>query len=376
MQTELLNDKLTITVAAFPDSEIGLSLKKELQLLKAALIYGDNVRLCSPLSFILLSTMYDAVMTTDDRVLHEFFSSYPGGEQITAALIQLKEKPQKAIQQLSLLRLKNTNGHEAEPHPMVVAEKALTSAGFQSLIEPYKLGLMGMPWFNIKESESPNGFEQLEDQYWYNVSNSILQDDSYPLFDRLTLETLYSDIQRGSLQPSEMETAQARQVALSSELLQKLPRFDIASIPEILDIRRELKGPLVRFRSAIVNYSRLISSAPWERDFSNEANEIFIEQVAPTILEIEESCRSNSFLRKLLPSLAEKPIEPVGAPLMGLVVANSAHLSEILATGVGLVGGSAVLAYRTYHTFRQESQRIERNKLYFYYQAAKLLKRN
>ena len=376
MQTDVLGDKITITVAAFPDAEIGLSLVKELQLLKAALIYADNVRLCSPLSFILMSTIYDAVMTTDDHMLHEYFSSHPGGEQITAALIELKEKPQKAIQQLSLLRLQNSDRHESDADPLVFAGKAVMSAGFGSLIEPYRLGILSMPWFDLEESDSPNGFQQLEDQYWYNVSNSILRGGSYPLFDRLTLETLFSDIQHGSLQLSAMEISQARQVALSSELLQKLPRFDLASIPEILDIRRELKGPLVRFRSAIVKYSRQISSAPWDRDFSIEANELFIEQVAPTVLEIEEACRSNSFLRKLIPSLAEKPIEPIGAPFMGLVVANSAHLSEILATGMGLVAGSAVLAYRAYDTFKQESQRIESNKLYFYYRAAKLLERN
>lgn len=374
MQTAILNDKFTITVAAFPDAEVGLSLKKELQLLKTALIYADNVRLCSPLAFILLSTLYDAVITTDNHVLQEYFSSRPKGEQIIAALIELKEQPKKALQQLSLLRLNNSDGHESQVVPLAFAEKVLSAAGFESLIEPTRLGLVALPMFNIKLSDSPNGFQQLEEQYWYSVSKSILRSDSYPLFDKVTLETLQSDIQRGSLLPSEMEISQAKQVALSSELLQRLPRFENASLHEILDIRRELNGPLVRFRSAIVQYSRQVQSAPWDKDFPIEANEVFVEHLAPAILEIEEACRSNSFLRKLLPSLGEKPIEPLGAPVMGLIVANSAHLSEILATGVGLVGGSALLAYRTYDSFKQERQRIESNQLYFYYRVAQLLK--
>ena len=79
-------------------------------------------------------------------------------------------------------------------------------------------------------------------------------------------------------------------------MLQRLPLFDDATVHEVIDIRRELERPLVRFRSAVMTYAESIKSASWDEDFSVEAELVFRQHIEPAVLEIEDSVRSSSSL--------------------------------------------------------------------------------
>jgi len=102
--------------------------------------------------------------------------------------------------------------------------------------------------------------------------------------------------------------AQSKQIAIVSDLISRLPLFEKASVDEIFDIRKELEKPLVNFRSEIVKISKEIESAPWNREFPSEVEQLFIEKCEPTILEIEDACKSNKLLLNLITNFAEKPL--------------------------------------------------------------------
>lgn len=71
-------------------------------------------------------------------------------------------------------------------------------------------------------------------------------------------------------------------------MLRRLPDFGETGIDELLDIRSELRPSLDRFRSGISTHAKDIQSAPWDEDFAAEADEIFIQQVKPGVIEIDD----------------------------------------------------------------------------------------
>lgn len=78
--------------------------------------------------------------------------------------------------------------------------------------------------------------------------------------------------------------SQAKHSALAANLFERLPDFSLAPIDEIIDVRQELRPYLDRFRGGISTYAEGIQSAPWNRDFAAEADELFIKHVKSGIL--------------------------------------------------------------------------------------------
>ena len=79
-----------------------------------------------------------------------------------------------------------------------------------------------------------------------------------------------------------------------------LPNFGSTSIDSILDIRSELAKYLDPFRGGIRNYSTKIQSVSWSKDFAPEAVEIFIGDVKPAFLALEDAIKSNrSIIREM-----------------------------------------------------------------------------
>jgi hypothetical protein len=103
-----------------------------------------------------------------------------------------------------------------------------------------------------------------------------LSGHTYPLFDDSAGQLVNTAIKEGKLVPLNTSASRAKQVGLSSNLLNRLPSFYNASVDEIVDIRKELDKPLVHFRSAIIKFSKEIESSSWERDSHKRLNRSFM----------------------------------------------------------------------------------------------------
>ena len=243
--------------------------------------------------------------------------------------------------------------------------------GLDQLVKPYESGILEFSAIDMTSGDYSNDMVW---KYLEHVLSAILSGETYPVFDKLTGELVDFVIDVNNLQPTNLSVSQAKHVALSSELLQRLPSFDEASIDEVLDIRKELYRPLLRFRSAIVGYSSQVESAAWDESFPYEANQVFIQYVQPSILEIEDQCLSHSFLREFLPDFIGKPILPLSTSGLGLLLAQATHLPEIVTTGLGFTAGTALTALKAYQELKEKVESVQRNNLYFYYKAGEKLK--
>lgn len=359
------NANFHITVATTPQSTGNLSLESELRLLKTALLYADKVKFCSITSSMLLM-----MLQVGEIPLEELVNIY--ATHNSQWLVQLeKYKTLKAKKRLAKNEIINIRKFEAlvkksRQKMYDTMQEQAESSGLGHLIEPYKAGILEIKMFQ-------DVGDNLINEYFGEISDAVISGSTYPIFDDLTGNLINEAIKEGKIQPHDISITQARQVGLSTNLLQRLPLFDDAKMDEILDIRKELDQPLIKFRSAIIKFSREIQSASWDTDFPIEAEQVFIEHIKPTILEIEELCRANTFLKSFLPAFVDKPALPLTTSLLGILLANATNLPEIVSTGLGILGGTTVTGLRSYQTFKEKMKGIEGNHLYFYYRASKKL---
>ena len=92
--------------------------------------------------------------------------------------------------------------------------------------------------------------EFVEDLFWEFfdlIAQAVADGATHPLFDQMSGDLLRIGVEAGVVSPSESGVARGRHSGLASDLLQRLPLFEKATVQDILAIRRELEGPLVRF---------------------------------------------------------------------------------------------------------------------------------
>jgi hypothetical protein len=148
-------------------------------------------------------------------------------------------------------------------------------------------------------------------------------------------------------------------------LFENLPQFELASVDEILDIRKDLQLYLDRFRSAILKYSGGIVSAQWDADFSFEAEQVFLKDVAPVIKDIEEQTASNKYLKMLTSRYANKPIN-FAYPALSVALTRFSNFPDILTALSGLAPiGANILD--VFNEWRKNALSISQNQLFFYH---------
>ncbi len=359
------NQVFHITVGTTPETHGEVTLQSELRLLKAALLYADAVKFCSVSSSFLITLLHIGKLSGEE--LLQISAQGMNNAELDAALKKYRElKRKKHPQGKEFIALKTVKAYldRAEKDTRQYFEDLLLKAGLNHLEAACNTGIVEIRIFEGADSAA------ITQQYFDAVSDAILSGETYPLFDDLTGEIVSSAIREGKIVPSNVSLNRAKQIGLSSDLLRRLPLFDDAPVDEILDIRKALDKPLIRFRSAIIQFSREVHSTSWDKDFPKEAEQVFREHVEPTVLEIEEACKSNRILLRLIPDLIEKPLIPAS---LAILIGQANQLPEIVADGLGLVAGASVTALRSVREWRERNREIEGNQLYFYYKAGKML---
>jgi hypothetical protein len=369
-------DELHITVALQPSE--GVTLANDLRLVKAALLYGDRAKLCSVQSFLVFCAQ--TLRRLGDRDKLHFLREVvpvvvPDDQRIRNAIDEMasailsKHHPQKVQ---CVIRLREIWAQLVEQ-----ARKMADDAGGAGLSRALESGLLELHVFHRADDS-----EGLLQEYLAVVGDAVSSGATYPLLDAPTGQLVGSTIADGTVVMSEGGTRRAKHVAFAAYLLQRLPDFDKASVDEIIDIRKELERPLIRFRAAVLRFSEMVRSAQWEKDFAPEAEEAFRREIEPAMLDIEEALRTNKYLAELVVKLSERPLTIPAGSCLSLVVDELASLPDrwnqtwhqMLATGIGAALGAGVVAYDAFRSWKREREAIERNQLFFYYGAGERLR--
>lgn len=397
VKTSLASDRgFHITIGAHPSGRI--SLEQDLRLVKAALLYADNVKLYSP-----TASMMSMVLALEDTTPEQQLRFV----EILIPHICSRRESRKLLGQLRRYGTDPTfrphlRGVVAEQWNMVRQEAISVSrdAGFDNLVRAVEAGVLelhtfegaddsshildfmidcvaqaaGSPLLGLRAEGMSKRDEKLVREFVEGVSDAVSDGTTYPLFDTATGSLVDESIREGKLSVSKAGMSRGKHTALAGHLLRRLPLFDHASVDEILDVREELDPYLARFRKAMIEYAETVEAASWDADFPVEAEKVFYRDVVPAVLDIEEAVRSNKYLASLVRKFVDKPLVLPSGTALSLVLSQFDALPDAIVKSLGITAASAAIAFDTYNDWRQRQKEIEKNALYFYYEAGEQLR--
>ena len=400
-----INRRFHITIGTHPSGD--LSLEQELRLVKAALLYADRTTLYSLKSSVIMMVLRAGDFSPKHQLAFlETVIPYISTKDQSRSLSSGLEKYKRIIrikhpsrQELLFRRQLENTISEQWGNFRAIALKIAAESHIESIERAVQSGLLDLPSFEgtdtnetvvefmadcvAKASGSPllplrspmmdSHDNKLIGEFVENVSGAVSDGSTYPLFDAQTSELISAGIRANKISVSESGISRGKQVGLAGHLLERLPLFEQATVDEILDIRKELDKPLIRFRKAMIESSESIKSASWDEDFPPEAEMVFHRDVRPAVLDLEEQVKSNSLLTSLLRKFADKPVILPAGSIFSVVMSNLSSLPQEIAFSLGIGVASAAIVYDAYNDWKQKKQVVEQNLLYFYYQSEKRL---
>lgn len=295
--------KFRIVVCAYPDTSLGPIAG----LLKAATLYGDEVVLHHPTATMLASIAAVGSLGHGDFVeVLEKLAPHLGtqGENFRNALSRLEAEHGSGSARLILGTLLDPDS----PAPAVVSafhpdagrtlaahqdqfagmraqldaviEEQLVAANVGELVPAIDAGLLTL----APVEEQDDFCQAYMDALW-----SVLSDMRYyPLLDKGIADLVHAAVREGAFDPPSIGRSRGRQVGAAHEFIARLPTFPAAGMDEVIDVRDELRGPLTVFRAEMVKVARDMKSDAFDPEFVTEAQEAWIERVAPALEELHE----------------------------------------------------------------------------------------
>jgi hypothetical protein len=369
----------------------GVDFREEIGLLKAALLYADHVRLVSvggstvasldelsrmpPLPKLDLVRKMLPLMQPDASPEH-LRKTYRIIDSMSSSLERGGKG--RGLSDDERLLLRRMDRDMWDPVRKLVAG-ALDEWGAVAFKVALRSGLVEVRPFAVTtpeellrmgldtDSRSTASYsDEAYEEYRRTILKAVGDDKTYPLFDDLTGGDIVSKaVRQGVIRPSSADKRRGKHGGLSGDLLRRLPMFEKATVSEVLEIRNELSEHLGAFRDAVATSAATIEAAPWAvDDFAAEADLVFRENVAPAVERIEQRVEEDLGLREL--SLRYGPPLFSGAAGMGVFLAGQWALGSLAALAAGL---STVAASRS------QRNKVESQRLYFYYRAGKRLGR-
>jgi len=379
---------MRFVIATLPD--VKFNLGRDLTLVKACALYGDEAILFSPtyagteplLGFsrrpLLHQLWYLALLKRDPGfVVGKRLTDTQRTERIQRAIAASNDLFAKAKRVLALTQEEvaheSASAAELEEiarqiEPLVRSVETVWSdtedfiKRAQELGRAQKLGLVTIA--NIHEVPSIYfDREKLRSEVAEALSNPL----SYGALD----ERLLGDFENLSA----ARVQKLRAAHIGADLLSRLPGFPAASFDEIRDIRTELAPYLAQFRKAIAEMSDKVRSAPWDSDFPHEVERETRSRVFPAVAQIDEQVRSSSYLQEVAFRAVKDPLVVPASSAFGLVLSSAIHIPALAAQIASGIAGAGLIAAEAHRSWKAGRRKLQENEFFFYYRCSKLLGR-
>ncbi len=332
---------LTVGVGP-PASALPSDLSVGLPLVKAALLYGDRVTLCSPAAS-LLARLRDH----DPADVAARLDTLAG----LAGDLGLGDAPARLAlvadsRRLDRAAVRATVDRWWRRYRRALAQ-AVAESGLDALAPAVEAGRLTVETLGVGAVARPSDFAQAAAETYATVlAEAVARGTATPLLDGPTADGLRGAVEAGRVGVSEPRAHRARDSGLAAHVLQRLPLFDRATVAEVLDVRADLDGALARFRASVDEFAGEIAQAAWDPDFAVEADRVYRRRVAPAVAEIEDAVASVGYLRELASRYAERPSQFVGlaVPALSVALASPDVLAQSVAaslSGLSLAANAA-----------------------------------
>jgi len=358
-----------MVVAANPGSSV--SVVPELDLLKAALLYGDKVTVLSPVTTMFLRveglqrfspreqieimrrvapilmpaedvpTFQDGIAEVDDFLRSSARSGSPGQQLLRAGLLQKFAPIQRTLSE-AVQEITDDAGIDQLARARAKGLLQIENADPGDAMDLLVSCILSAKLAQSSERNEDSHTDRVVQTFVDKLSKHLSSGREYLIFDRPIASLTEAAIREGLFTPARGPAGRCAQAMTASGLMGRLPTFPTATVDEVLDIRSELAPSLTQFRSAMVTISKSFGSAPWQTDFEDEVHDAWVESVLPAIESIDASVKDNSSLLSVASGItgaansAYPGLAIVGAGVVG-------HLGAVAAAGGALAGVAPIL---------------------------------
>lgn len=368
-----------VSVAICPD---GANLKNEIRHIKSTLLYADKVNIISPVAFIYSQlTQYKNNKNLKNAIkLGLMAIKYCKGvaekdfiDEINNMFIFLQDN----YKRLSNLKVAARYKFEKD---MDLFLKDITNTTISLMGESdcdeldnlIKSGNVNIEKFNYSIDQSEEFINEFIEKL------CISMDSTFPLFDTQSNDIMKDILNTRVVNFNDSNKLKFKNTAFTNELMTGLPSFELLSVNEILDIKKELNNPLIRFRSKMLEYSKDIQTLPWDKEFDSECTLIYNQKILPSLIEINEVTKENSFIKNIgYDILTDKSTlgiinkVSIGIASSGLInsLTEIAKIDKTVLMGSGITAGLSTISKiaAKYKEYLENKKQIEKKDLFFYY---------
>ncbi len=371
------DSQVHVTVATVPRGDITGSLAHDAALVKAALLYADHVTLASPNAIMLAGVAGLTNPDSQDRrdALMSMASVLPGSEDAVALYHDLKRRRTKLspAERLVLSRIEQvlkTSGDEMAE----TVSGMLQTAGMPELQVAIEAGVLGIHMLDLDQA-APDEFATCVIDGLVKVLTDAVSSTSrtFPMFDDGAGSLVKSMVAEGLV--TDVRASRSKEAGAAGQLIAQLEAFPAAEMDVVLDVRKQLKLPLVRFRSALARVSREIESPAWESAaFGREVDDLYRQHVAPALAELTEAMQQLGALPTLR-RVASDSKTVVSASALFLTAAAGVGLAQLpnAVFGLGAAGSITAAASSEAERRSQVRRQLQSNDFYFLYAAGRQL---
>lgn len=374
-------------------------------LAKASVLYADKVTVYSPVASMLrsvdelakLDDPRQQVLTTlsivqsipsmsseiniDEQTLQQFLA-FLTIDRRTARRISRTSHDKKLVDKLHS-KLDHLAATWAQDMPRVI-EKCRRAVGGDELFSALEAGVLEVAdvatdsrsqvaaeCLRAAQGDPSNGtIDGLVGGLVARIVEMLSEPLVFPLLDAESSHLVRALEEEARLDPSEHALRRSSEITTAATVMGYLPYFVDLPMDEIVDLRRVLRTPLTRFRSAMAELSREFGSRPTDEEFKNEIEDAWRTNIAPALLEIRELLAEHGLLRQTA-SVALGDPKRIIAEAGGVVIAAASDvvsLSRMLTAAIAAGVPVADLMGRALKNVRDGRQRALTHKFYFLHQ--------
>lgn len=367
-------------------SASGVSLARDVELVKASALYADQIELVS-LGAVMIAgaaqlaaggeqALLGVLRSLDDAALGEL----AGGQG-------LPDDWQEAVAALS--------GPEALRHPATAqwardwqstmaeaqagltdtVEKMLVDSGAGELLPAIGTGLVTLSNSGFT-SDSGGNADAVMDNWLVRLRGLLVDRKTRLVLDDEVGSLASSLIRGGQVTPHRLTIQHAGEAAVGSGLVARLPAFPDAPLDELLDLRDDLTGPFGRYRAAVVRLTDRLHAGPFDDDLSAEMDDLWSTDVQPALDDMGEGMQQHGLVQEIARA-ARKDARTLLAEGAGLYVGLSqlASVNDWLSGTVGAAGAALAAGALGHERAGAARDELRRNDLFYLYEVDRRLTR-
>ena len=196
--------------------------------------------------------------------------------------------------------------------------------------------------------------------YMLTEINEVLTESSfkYPVFDDLMSSVAHhysieNNINYSKLNPKEIE--------FGKEVLFSVANIDNISLDNILNLKNELENELSRFKSAILDYSKDIESAPYSTESKIEIKKHYDYNIKPELHLLRNQIKSNRYIKIITNEAVSNAGKYMTIATVGIGISELFNFEKLISIG-GLI---AEANYKAYKLKKDNSKKIKQHPLFF-----------